>query len=82
MSPLAIAEAEAATEIREVFSEQQRVDHALAASPTTLESRRQLTARDQVGDWLVNVVGAPPEAVTLYCDALEAIGGCTGAGFG
>ena len=30
--------------------------------------------RDQVGDWLVNVVGAPPEALTLYCEALEAIG--------
>jgi len=29
---------------------------------------------DQVGDWLVNVVGAPPEALTLYCEALEAIG--------
>ena len=30
--------------------------------------------RDQVGDWLVNVVGAPPDALTLYCEALEAIG--------
>jgi hypothetical protein len=30
--------------------------------------------RDQVGDWLVNVVGAPPEALALYCEALEAIG--------
>src|SRR5215468_595493 len=30
--------------------------------------------RDQVGDWLVNVVGTPPEALTLYCEALEAIG--------
>lgn len=30
--------------------------------------------RDQVGDWLVNVVGAPPEALTLYCEAVEAIG--------
>ena len=29
---------------------------------------------DQVNDWLVNVVGAPPEALTLYCGALEAIG--------
>src|SRR5215467_10807110 len=30
--------------------------------------------RDQVGDWLVNVVGASPDALTLYCEALEAIG--------
>jgi len=30
--------------------------------------------RDQVDDWLVNVVGAPPEALTLYGEALEAIG--------
>src|SRR5262245_34944587 len=30
--------------------------------------------RDQVNDWLVNVVGAPPDALTLYCEALEAIG--------
>jgi hypothetical protein len=30
--------------------------------------------RDQVGDWLVNVVGAPPEELTQYCEALEAIG--------
>jgi hypothetical protein len=29
---------------------------------------------DQVGDWLVNVVGAPQEELTLYCEALEAIG--------
>ena len=29
---------------------------------------------DQVGDWLVNVVGAPPETLTLYTEALEAIG--------
>src|SRR5262249_14070768 len=29
---------------------------------------------DQVNDWLINVVGAPPEALTLYCEALEAIG--------
>jgi len=30
--------------------------------------------RDQVSDWLVNVVGAPSEALALYCEALEAIG--------
>src|SRR5215470_2179581 len=30
--------------------------------------------RDHVGDWLVNVVGSPPEAIMLYCEALEAIG--------
>src|SRR5215475_7242163 len=30
--------------------------------------------RDHVDDWLVNVVGSPPEALTLYCEALEAIG--------
>ena len=28
---------------------------------------------DHVNDWLVNVVGAPPDALTLYCEALEAI---------
>src|SRR5262249_15243254 len=30
--------------------------------------------RDHVGDWLVNVVGSPPEVLALYCEALEAIG--------
>jgi len=29
---------------------------------------------DQVGDWLFNVVSAPPETLTLYCEALKAIG--------
>ena len=29
---------------------------------------------DQMNDWLVNVVGAPSEELTLYCEALEAIG--------
>jgi hypothetical protein len=30
--------------------------------------------RDQVDDGLVNVVGALPDALTLYCEVLEAIG--------
>jgi len=47
--------------------------HSMTLAERVLASFADIM-RDQMGDWLVNVVGAPSEALTLYCEALEAIG--------